>query len=151
MTNEERAEIKSEGIIDVLSNLISVMEEENSILEEHKTKELKTTNKKKHKLSLVYKEYLKSITENPLWLKELDRDELQEIQELCKELEEISKINKMYLEVNMTANKKTAEIIIGCIKENQAKENTVYHSKGNLVDSCGNLANRKYLTLNESV
>jgi len=151
MTNEERAELNTEVIIDVLNNLISTFEEENKLLEKHKVKELKTITGRKNKLAIAYQGYLKNISTSPTWLKEADKDDIAEIKDLCRELEILTKRNKRSLEAHMAGNKRMAEIIITSVKNHQASENTIYREKGQLTDSCGNLPERKYLTLNQSI
>jgi hypothetical protein len=143
-------EPKVKALLFAMSQLVTVLSEENDALDQHDTDHVRTLMETKLLKTRYYQEQMLVVHGNPRLLLDLNEEQREVMRGAAKTLDTIAQENGRKLKANIEASNRLMKCVMNAVNE-QAREKATTYSKDGEVEADPSQAYRKAVTFNETL
>ncbi|MBF0373679.1 MAG: hypothetical protein HQL38_07605 [Alphaproteobacteria bacterium] len=149
-SNEKPARPVHESLLEAMSMLAEVMQDENDALRDQDFEAVKDLVDAKSTLARHYEHHVQALAGNPALLEELLPEHREELAEATRELDELSAENHKLLSVKIEAANRVIKIVADAVKQHDQQKGGAprYTKRGDLSGSAGPL--RTAISINKT-
>ncbi len=137
---EQFPQKKLERLLTIVSELCTLLNQENRLLKQQKQSECKNLLEQKAKLSAAYEESFSYFSKNPEILKTLPEKQKSVLKKAATTLENLTQENGRMLKINIEATSRLLNAIIEDVNEQKHARAPLYTRKGSIETDTGNPA-----------